>query len=114
MIAAIARGLHLSLDERDHLFVLAGHHAPRRSLRSDHVNPGMMRILDRLSDTPAEVISGIGETLIQTRLAVALVGDQTKYTGMARSLTYRWFSDPASRSIYPEEDHPIHRRVFTA
>ena len=25
MIAAIARGLHLSLDERDHLFVLAGH-----------------------------------------------------------------------------------------
>jgi transcriptional regulator with XRE-family HTH domain len=114
MIAAMARGLHLSLDERDHLFVLAGHNAPRRSLRTDHVNPGMMRILDRLSDTPAEVISGIGETLIQTRLAVALVGDQTKYTGMARSLTYRWFTNPASRSIYPEEDHPMHGRVFTA
>ena len=29
MIAAIARGLHLSLDERDHLFVLAGR-APAR------------------------------------------------------------------------------------
>jgi transcriptional regulator with XRE-family HTH domain len=114
MIAAIARGLHLSLDERDHLFVLAGHNAPRRTVRSDHVNPGLMRILDRLSDTPAEVISEIGETLIQTRLAVALLGDRTKHTGWARSLTYRWFTEPASRSIYPEEDHPMHGRVFTA
>jgi transcriptional regulator with XRE-family HTH domain len=114
MIAAIARGLHLSLDERDHLFVLAGHNTPQRALRGDHVNPGLMRVLDRLDDTPAQVMTGIGETLIQTRLAVALVGHQTQYTGMARSLFYRWFTDPASRDIYPEEDHPMHGRVFTA
>jgi hypothetical protein len=74
----------------------------------------MMRILDRLDDTPAQIMSGLGETLIQTRLAVALVGDQTHYTGFARSIAYRWFTDPGSRRIYLEGDHPWHGRVFTA
>src|SRR6185436_16037869 len=48
MIAAIARGLRLTLDERDYLFRLAGHTAPARAQRTDHVSPGMLRILDRL------------------------------------------------------------------
>ena len=80
MLAAIARGLRLSLDERDHLFRIAGHNAPQRALRSDHVNPGLMRVLDRLDDTPAQVITGLAETLLQTRPAVALLGDQTRFT----------------------------------
>jgi len=33
MVAAIARGLRLTLDERDHLFRLAGHNAPTRVRR---------------------------------------------------------------------------------
>jgi transcriptional regulator with XRE-family HTH domain len=114
MLAAIARGLHLSLDERDHLFRLAGHLAPQRNLRGEHINPGIMRILDRLEDTPAQVISRSGETLRQTRLAVALFGDETERTGMERVIVYRWFTDPASRLIYAEEDRSYHGRVFTA
>jgi transcriptional regulator with XRE-family HTH domain len=114
MVAAIARGLRLTLDERDHLFVLTGHHAPARTLRSEHVNPGMMRILDHLDDTAAQVITDIGETLMQTRLAVALLGDQTTYTGASRSLIYRWFTDPAERRHYAAEDHPRHSRLYTA
>ena len=114
MLAAIARGLHLSLDERDHLFRLGGHAVPQRILRDDHISPGMMRILDRLEDTPAMVISRYGETLLQTRMAVALYGDETRHTGLARSVAYRWFTDPASRRIYPAEDHPLHGRIFTA
>jgi transcriptional regulator with XRE-family HTH domain len=97
MAAALARGLRLSLAERDHLFLLAGHNAPQRILRSDHVSPGLMRVLDRLDDTPAQIMGGLGETLVQTRLARALPGDQTQFTGLARSAVYRWFTDPASR-----------------
>ncbi|HVH25034.1 MAG TPA: helix-turn-helix transcriptional regulator [Pseudonocardia sp.] len=114
MLAAMARGMRLSLAERDHLFRIAGHNAPTRTLRSDHVNPGLMRVLDRLDDTPAQVITGLSETLRQTRLAVALLGDQTRFTGFARSLIYRWFTDPAARAIYPDEDHPRHSRLFAA
>lgn len=114
MLAAIARGLHLTLEERDHLFLLAGHPAPQRALRGDHINPGIMRILDRLEDTPAMVMSRYGETLRQTRLAVALLGDEMRHTGLARSMVYRWYTDPQARLIYPVEDHPRHGRFFTS
>lgn len=114
MLAALARALHLSLDERDHLFRLGGHPAPQRTFRDDHISPGMMRILDRLGDTPALVLSRLGETLFQTRPAVALFGDETRFTGLARAAVYRWFTDPASRLIYPAEDHPKHARIITA
>ena len=114
MLAALARGLHLSLDERDYLFQLAGFTAPQRALRTDHINPGIMRILDRLDDTPAQVMSRLGETLLQTRLAAALLGDETRHTGLARAVVYRWFTDPDSRRIYPEEDQPMHGRAYTA
>ncbi|MDQ0760280.1 helix-turn-helix transcriptional regulator [Streptomyces canus] len=114
VLAAIARGLHLSLAERDHLFWIAGHTAPRRVRRGDHISPGMMRILDRLEDTPAQVMNHLGETLKQTRPAVALLGDETAYTGLARSAHYRWFTDPASRLVHPESDHAAHSRLMAA
>ncbi|MGI5237844.1 helix-turn-helix transcriptional regulator [Dactylosporangium sp. CA-139066] len=114
MIASIAQGLHLSLDERDHLFRLAGHHPPVRGTTSAHISPGVLRILDRLTDTPAEVITELGETLRQTPLGVALTGDNTKYTGPERSIGYRWFTDPACRARYHPDDHALHSRVFAS
>lgn len=105
MLASLARGLRLSLDERDHLFRLAGHEAPARVLRSEHVSPSLMRVLDRLDDTPAQVVTDLGWTLAQNRLAVALYGDQTRFTGQARSGVYRWFTDPRERAHYPQADH---------
>jgi transcriptional regulator with XRE-family HTH domain len=114
VLAALARALHLSLNERDHLFDLGGHPAPRRVLRDDHVSPTMMRIVERLSDTPALVMSRFGGTLCQTRPAVALLGDYTRFSGMSRYLVYRWFTDPTQRDLYPVEDHVLRGRVFTA
>ena len=111
MVASIARGLRLTLDERDHLFRLAGHTAPTRVHRSDHVSPALMRVLDRLDDTPSQVVSDLAETLAQNRLAVALLGDQTRFTGPARSAVYRWFTDPEERRHYPEADHDHQSRV---
>ena len=67
MIASIAQGLHLTLDERDHLFRLAGHRPPSRGVGGDHVTPGMLRIFDRLGDTPAEIVTELGERLNDER-----------------------------------------------
>ncbi|SFS07374.1 Helix-turn-helix domain-containing protein [Microbacterium sp. cf046] len=114
MLTAMARGLRLTLDERDHLFRLAGHTAPARALRGDHVSPGIMRVLDRLADTPAQVMTELGETLAQTPAARALFGDETRFEGFMRSVAYRWFMDPSARDVYPVEDHPMHSRAFTA
>lgn len=113
MLTALSRALRLSRDERDHLFRLAGHTPPPRSRRTDHVSPALMRVLDRL-DTPAQVVSDLGETLAQNPAAMALLGDQTSYSGANRSLVYRWFTDPRERRIYPPEDHDRHSRTYVA
>ncbi|GAA4558438.1 helix-turn-helix transcriptional regulator [Pseudonocardia xishanensis] len=114
MIAAMAQGLHLSLDERDHLFRLAGHHPPARGTTSTHIGPGLLRILDRLADTPAEIVTELGETLRQTPLGVALTGDLTVHTGPARSLGYRWFTDPDTRARYAPDEHGYLSRLFAS
>ncbi|AQT81039.1 transcriptional regulator [Mycolicibacterium litorale] len=114
MIASIAQGLHLSRDERDHLFRLAGHQPPARGAGGDHISPGMLRIFDRLTDTPAEIVTELGETLRQTPLGVALVGDLSHYTGPSRSIGYRWFTDPTARAIHPREDHEFYSRMYVS
>lgn len=114
MIASIAQGLHLSRDERDHLFRLAGHQPPAPSVPSDHISPGTMRIFDRLTDTPAEIVTELGETLRQTPLGMALVGDLSRHTGPSRSIGYRWFTDPSARDLHPPEDHEFYSRMYVS
>jgi transcriptional regulator with XRE-family HTH domain len=114
VLAAIASGLRMTVDERDRVFRLAGHAVPPRIVDSEHIGPGMMRILDRLGDTPAQVMNHLGETLEQTRPAIALLGDHSVYTGLARATAYRWFVDPASRVRYPEDEHHKNGLVITA
>ncbi|NKY58251.1 helix-turn-helix transcriptional regulator [Nocardia flavorosea] len=114
MLGSIAQGLHLSLDERDHLFRLAGHTPPTRGVISEHVSPGLLRVLDRLDDTPAEIVTELGETLRQSRMGTALTGDQTRYTGPARSIGYRWFTDPATRQRYAPEEHGFLTRMYAS
>lgn len=114
MLGSIAQGLHLSLDERDHLFLLAGHTPPARGGDSEHVSPGVLRVLDRLTDTPAEVVTTAGVTLRQNALGVALTGDTTRFTGPARSLAYRWFTDPAARRLHLPEDHDFLSRLYAS
>lgn len=114
MLAAIAQGLHLTLDERDHLFRLAGQTPPPRGTTSEHIAPGLLRVLDRLADTPAEIVTELGETLRQTPLGVALTGDTAGLSGPSRALGYRWFTDPGTRARYAPEDHEFLGRLFAA
>ncbi|MFI7212004.1 helix-turn-helix transcriptional regulator [Micromonospora maritima] len=114
MLAALARALRLTGDERDYLFRVAGHSPPERTATPTHVAPALLRVLDRLADTPALVLSDLGETLVQNRLAAALLGDRTGHTGLARSGIYRWFTDPAERERYPEDDRERQSRAQVA
>jgi transcriptional regulator with XRE-family HTH domain len=81
-VAAIARALRLTPAERDHLYGLAGHVAPPRAFRTDHVSPGPVRVLEQL-ETPAQIVSVLGVVLRQNALAVALLGEQTSFEGLA-------------------------------
>lgn len=115
MLAAIARALRLTLAERDHLYRLAGHTPPRPTARTEHVSPGMLRVLDRL-DTPAMVLNDLGETLVQNPLAVAVFGDETRFAAgdLNRSRLFRWFTDPAERALHPDDEHDRLSRSYAA
>ncbi|MFF5992468.1 helix-turn-helix transcriptional regulator [Prauserella flavalba] len=114
LLAALARALRLSDDERDYLFVVAGRNTPSPTVAATHVSPALLRVLDRLSDTPALILSSLGEVLVQNRFAEALYGDASRHTGHARSEVYRWFTDPRERLIYPEHDRDRQSRALLA
>jgi transcriptional regulator with XRE-family HTH domain len=114
VLAALARALRMTDDERDHLFRLGGQPPPARDVVSSHVSPGMLHVLDRLTDTPAFVVGDLGETIVQNPMSVAVSGDGLAYRGRDRSFTWRWFTDPSTRDRFPEEDWPIHSRTHVA
>lgn len=115
LLASLARALRLTADERDYLFRVSGHNPPDRSVPSEHVAPALLRVLGRLSDTPALILNELAETLAQNDPARALFGDASSRTGWERSEIYRWFVHPESeRRRYPEEDRDRQSRAQVA
>ncbi|MEU8600934.1 helix-turn-helix transcriptional regulator [Streptomyces parvulus] len=114
MIAALARALRLSADERDYLYRLADRPVPVQGGAASHVHPGMLDLLGRMTSTPAQVITDLHVTLVQNPLAVALLGDQSGLRGPRASFVHRWFTEPAARELYPEADHAAQSRAFVA
>jgi transcriptional regulator with XRE-family HTH domain len=114
MLAALARALRLKGDERDYLFRIAGRNAPDSVTVGSHVAPALLRVLDRLTDTPALIASNLGVALVQNPMADALFGDRSHYTGLARSEIYRWFTDPSERLRYLKGDRHRQSRAVVA
>lgn len=115
MLTAMARALQLSVDERDHLFRLAGHAPPERSGPARLVRPAVLRVLDRMDDLAAFVISDTGVVLAENALSRQLLGARPVASeGVEASTTWQWFTVPESRSRYPSEDHEHHGRVRVA
>ncbi|SKC39602.1 helix-turn-helix transcriptional regulator [Plantibacter cousiniae (nom. nud.)] len=114
MLGSLARALRLSAEERDYLYRIAGHNAPTRLAATDYVAPALLRVLDRLTDAPALILSALGETLVQNDPARALFGDANRYRGLERSAIYRWFLHPEERERYPAEDRDRQSRAQVA
>ncbi len=114
MIAALARALRLTADERAYLYHLAGRPVPVAGGAASHVHPGMLDLLQRMPSTPAQVITDLHVTLVQNPLAVALLGDQSGHRGARASFVFRWFMEPQARDLYPEADHATQSRAFVA
>jgi transcriptional regulator with XRE-family HTH domain len=114
LLGALARALRLSDDERDHLFHLAGHHPPPADGVARLARAGLMRMLDLLGDTPAAVLSDLGEVLAQNRAALLVMGDHTRFSCDRRYVVYRWFTEPAARAVHPPEEQEHQARQIVA
>ncbi|SMD24883.1 helix-turn-helix transcriptional regulator [Kibdelosporangium aridum] len=108
IVASLARVLRCDLDERDHIYHLAGLEPPAR-LASRHIRPGLISLLDRLTDVPASICTDLYDVLWQNAIADAILGPQDpRVDARDRNLVWQWFTNPATRARVPEEDWPRH------
>jgi transcriptional regulator with XRE-family HTH domain len=113
MLSALARTLRLRLDERDHLFRLAGHPAPERTGASTYVRPALIHVLDQLGDCAAFVCSDLEVILAQNRLARLLMGDHVGSEAQD-SMVWKWFLGTGYRDLFPAEDREHQARIRVA
>ncbi|MBM2615885.1 helix-turn-helix domain-containing protein [Actinoplanes sp. LDG1-06] len=114
LLAALARALRLTEDERDYLFRLAGHEPPPRTSVHAHVDPAVLFLLDALGETPAQVVDELLTIVAQNRGAAGLLGRLTGLPGYASNATWAWFADPASRELNDPAEHAAIGRAYAA
>ena len=119
MLGAIARALRLTRDERDHVYLLAGHQPPPAHVALGYVDPGLMTILDALAPSvPAMVTDDLEGVLAQNALGVALLGPLCASGGGAgqqgSSFLWHWFTDERYRRLYAENDRELLTRGYVA
>jgi transcriptional regulator with XRE-family HTH domain len=86
VVSALARALQLSRQERDHLFRLAGLQPPPDASITDHIPPGMQRVLTRLGDAPVAVFAADWQLVWWNRPWAALLGDPSGVPAEDRNL----------------------------
>ncbi len=115
MLGAISRALRLTLDERDHVYLLAGHEPPQRHQSLGYADPGLMCVLDALATSvPALIADDLHNVVAQNGLNVALLGPLAMATGRRRNFIWRWFTDPELRGRYVSEQHESLGREYVA
>jgi transcriptional regulator with XRE-family HTH domain len=93
LLGALARALRLADDERDHLYRVAGAAPPTEGVVSQHITPGVQRMLDRLGDVPVGVHSAAWDLLWWNPLWAALTGDPSERQGVERNVAWRHFME---------------------
>jgi len=116
VVSALARALQLSRPERDHLYRLAGLQPPQDSAISDHIPPGMQRVLTRLGETPVAVFAADWQLIWWNRSWAALLGDPSGAAPEDRNLVKARFPvGPGSRftdwPVVSENDEATNRAI---
>jgi transcriptional regulator with XRE-family HTH domain len=115
MLGAIARALRLTLDERDHVYLLAGHEPPARHESLGYADAGLMCVLDAVAPAvPALISDDLHEVVAQNPLNVALLGRMATATGRQRNFLWRWFTDAEFRGRYRSDQHESLGREYVA
>jgi transcriptional regulator with XRE-family HTH domain len=114
MLGAIARALRLSDDERDHLYRLAGQEPGPPPGPVREVRAGLLRMIDRLDDTPALVCDAVQNVLAWNAMAAALLGDLLARPPEDRNVAVHFFIEPGARERYAPDDAGVVARNLVA
>jgi transcriptional regulator with XRE-family HTH domain len=97
VLAALSRALRLTVEERDHLYSVAGQAPPKRSAMTAHVPPSVQRLVDRMSDLPVAVYDPAWTIITWNASWAALMGDPSAVSGLDRNLIWRTFTGESTR-----------------
>ncbi len=113
VLTALTRALRLDRDGRDQVFRLAGSAPPADGRVEMSVRPSVLRLLQRMTDLPALVLSAKGDVLVQNPMARALIGDLTSWPRDQCNLFWqRFLGNGETRvSLSPEESEPAEQHV---
>ncbi|WP_319943251.1 helix-turn-helix transcriptional regulator [Nocardia aurantia] len=91
VLRALTRALRVSESDRDLIFRLAGVEPPQAGRIPLVIRPSVLRLLDRMADLPALVLSAKSDVLACNSLATALLGDFSGYPPGERNLLWQRF-----------------------
>jgi transcriptional regulator with XRE-family HTH domain len=97
VLAALSRALRLTIEERDHLYTVAGQAPPRKTAITSHVPPSVQRLVDRLADLPVAVYDPAWTIITWNAAWAGLMGDPSAVTGRDRNLIWRTFIGKSTR-----------------
>src|SRR5215813_10072370 len=91
VLAAIARTLRLSVEEREHLYLLAAQAPPPRDDHLEDLDAGLVATIESLTATTiAMIVDDLGTVLSQNRLSAEIFGDLAAGAGHAGNIVWRW------------------------
>ncbi|MFD0482685.1 helix-turn-helix domain-containing protein [Kineococcus sp. GCM10028916] len=94
VVAALARALHLTRAERDHLYRLAGLVPPADAVMPEHIPPGLNRMLTRLGDAAVAVFAADWQLIWWNHAWAALLGDPSSTPPAQRNFALDTFPVP--------------------
>ncbi|GAA2348471.1 helix-turn-helix transcriptional regulator [Streptomyces violaceusniger] len=104
VVASLARALRLSTTERDHLYRLAQLAPPVDGAISDHLPPGVRRVLARLGDVAVAVFAADWQLVWWNHGWAALLGDPSASPPRLRNFARDRFpvdAGPARLTLWP-------------
>jgi transcriptional regulator with XRE-family HTH domain len=104
VLAALARALLLTRDERDYVFRIAGESPPSPERRSSVVAPSVQHLLAALTATPAFVVDAAYDVLAWNPLATLFVGDLSRVPDDERNMIRWMFRRPPGDPHWSDED----------
>jgi transcriptional regulator with XRE-family HTH domain len=114
ILAALARALLLTADEREYLFRLAGEPPPPAAGPSREISPGLLNLLDSLPETPAYVVDAKYDILAWNRLATHFIGDLSGFAESDRNMIRWMFRLPAAAGPWSDPDAARFTRSIVA
>jgi transcriptional regulator with XRE-family HTH domain len=104
VLAALARALMLSIDEREYLFRIAGETPPAVAGPSRELLPAVRYLLDTMPLTPAYVVDAKYDLLAWNALATRFIGDLSAYPREDRNMIRWMFRQPPDDLHWRDED----------